>query len=44
MACPPRVRTLAVQTAYMDDAAFAAFLASESAKWKQTLQSMGMTN
>jgi tripartite-type tricarboxylate transporter receptor subunit TctC len=39
-----RVRQLAVETAYMDDVAFARFLAAESAKWKQALQSIGQTN
>lgn len=36
-----RVRQLAVDIAYLDDVAFAKFLASESAKWKQALQSLG---
>jgi tripartite-type tricarboxylate transporter receptor subunit TctC len=39
-----RVRPLAVDVAYLDDTAFGSFLASESAKWKQTLQSLGLTN
>jgi tripartite-type tricarboxylate transporter receptor subunit TctC len=39
-----RVRQLAVDVAYADDAAFAGFLAAESAKWKQTLQTIGLTN
>jgi tripartite-type tricarboxylate transporter receptor subunit TctC len=39
-----RVRQLAVDVAYADDAAFKSFLAAESAKWKQTLQSIGLTN
>jgi tripartite-type tricarboxylate transporter receptor subunit TctC len=34
------VKTLTVSTAYQDDAAFAALLASEFARWKQTLQSL----
>jgi hypothetical protein len=29
---------------YQDDVAFADFLAAESAKWKQALQSVGLTN
>jgi tripartite-type tricarboxylate transporter receptor subunit TctC len=39
-----RIRLLAVEVAYADDAAFASFLAAESAKWKQALQSIGLTN
>ena len=39
-----RVRQLAVDVAYLDDAMFARFLAAESAKWKQTIQSLGVTN
>jgi tripartite-type tricarboxylate transporter receptor subunit TctC len=39
-----RVRQLAVDVAYADAAAFKSFLAAESAKWKQTLQSIGLTN
>ncbi|MFL5098722.1 MAG: Bug family tripartite tricarboxylate transporter substrate binding protein [Xanthobacteraceae bacterium] len=39
-----RVRQLAVDVAYLDDATFARFLAAESAKWKQTIQSLGVTN
>ena len=39
-----KVRQLAVDVAYADDVAFASFLAAESAKWKQTLQSIGLTN
>jgi len=34
------VKTLTVSTAYEDDAAFAALLAAEFARWKQTLQSL----
>jgi tripartite-type tricarboxylate transporter receptor subunit TctC len=39
-----RVRQLAVDAAYMDDVAFARFLAAESAKWKEALRSIGLTN
>jgi tripartite-type tricarboxylate transporter receptor subunit TctC len=39
-----KVRLLTVQVSYLDDAAFATFLAAESAKWKQALQSVGLTN
>ena len=39
-----RTRQLAVEVAYADDVAFARFLSAESAKWKQTLQSIGLTN
>ena len=39
-----KVRLLTVQASYLDDEAFAQFLAAESAKWKQTLQSVGLTN
>jgi tripartite-type tricarboxylate transporter receptor subunit TctC len=39
-----RVRQLAVDTAYLDDVAFARFLAAESAKWKEALRSIGLTN
>ena len=39
-----RVRSLAVDVAYLDDVAFAEFLAAESAKWKQALRSIGLTN
>ena len=38
-----RVRALAVEVGYLDDTAFAAFLAGESAKWTQALSSMGLT-
>jgi tripartite-type tricarboxylate transporter receptor subunit TctC len=38
-----RVRALAVEVGYLDDTAFAGFLTSESAKWKQALQAMGLT-
>jgi len=37
-----KVRLLAVQVAYADDVAFASFLARESAKWKQAVQSIGL--
>lgn len=40
----PKVRQLTVQVSYLDDAAFARFLAAESAKRKQALQSVGLTN
>jgi tripartite-type tricarboxylate transporter receptor subunit TctC len=39
-----KVRQLAVEIAYADETAFAKFLAAESAKWKQALQSIGLTN
>jgi tripartite-type tricarboxylate transporter receptor subunit TctC len=39
-----RARQLAVDVAYLDDVAFARFLSAESAKWKQTIQSLGVTN
>ena len=39
-ACRPTCKTLTVSTAYEDDAAFAQFLAAETARWKQTLQSL----
>jgi tripartite-type tricarboxylate transporter receptor subunit TctC len=39
-----KVRLLTVQVSYQDDEAFAKFLAAESAKWKQALQSVGLTN
>lgn len=39
-----KVRNLAVETAYADDVAFASFLAAESARWKQVLESIGLTN
>ena len=39
-----RVRSLAVDVAYLDDVAFAEFLVAESAKWKQALRSIGLTN
>jgi tripartite-type tricarboxylate transporter receptor subunit TctC len=39
-----KVRQLAVEVAYVDDVAFGQFLAAESAKWKQALQSIGLTN
>jgi tripartite-type tricarboxylate transporter receptor subunit TctC len=39
-----KVRLLTVQASYLDDEEFAQFLAAESAKWKQALQSVGLTN
>ena len=39
-----RVRQLAVDVAYLDDAAFAGFLNAESAKWKRDLQTLGLSN
>jgi tripartite-type tricarboxylate transporter receptor subunit TctC len=39
-----RARQLAVEVAYLDDVMFARFLATESAKWKQVIQSLGVTN
>lgn len=39
-----RVRSLAVEVAYLDDVAFADFLAAESAKWKLALRAIGLTN
>ena len=39
-----RVRSLAVEVAYLDDLAFAEFLAAESAKWKVALRSIGLTH
>jgi tripartite-type tricarboxylate transporter receptor subunit TctC len=39
-----RVRQLAVDVVYLDDVTFARFLSAESAKWKQTIQSLGVTN
>jgi tripartite-type tricarboxylate transporter receptor subunit TctC len=39
-----KVRLLTVQVSYQDDVEFAKFLATESAKWKQALQSVGLTN
>jgi tripartite-type tricarboxylate transporter receptor subunit TctC len=39
-----RIRQLAVEVAYADDVTFARFLAAESAKWKQTIQSLGVAN
>ncbi len=38
------VRALTASVAYEDDAAFATFLAAESAKWKQALQSLSLAN
>jgi tripartite-type tricarboxylate transporter receptor subunit TctC len=39
-----KVRLLTVQVSYQDDETFAQFLTGESAKWKQALQSVGLTN
>jgi tripartite-type tricarboxylate transporter receptor subunit TctC len=39
-----KVRLLTVQVSYQDSETFAQFLADESAKWKQALQSVGLTN
>jgi tripartite-type tricarboxylate transporter receptor subunit TctC len=39
-----RVKLLSVEVAYEDDAAFAGFLASESAKWKAALKAIGPTD
>jgi tripartite-type tricarboxylate transporter receptor subunit TctC len=39
-----KVRLLTVQASYLDDEEFTRFLAAESAKWKQALQSVGLTN
>jgi tripartite-type tricarboxylate transporter receptor subunit TctC len=36
------VRNLTVSVAYEDDAAFASFLNTEAARWKQTLQALGL--
>ena len=36
----PTLKALTVSAAYEDDAAFAQFLATETARWKQTLQSL----
>jgi tripartite-type tricarboxylate transporter receptor subunit TctC len=37
-----KIRLLSMQVAFLDDIAFAKFLASESAKWKLALQSIGL--
>jgi tripartite-type tricarboxylate transporter receptor subunit TctC len=39
-----KVRSLAAEVAYLDNVAFADFLATESAKWKLALRSIGLTN
>jgi tripartite-type tricarboxylate transporter receptor subunit TctC len=39
-----KVKLLSVEVAYEDDAAFVKFLASESAKWKEGLNAIGLTN
>jgi tripartite-type tricarboxylate transporter receptor subunit TctC len=39
-----KVRLLTVEVSYQDGEQFAQFLAAESAKWKQALQSVGLTN
>lgn len=39
-AIEPNLKALTVSAAYEDEAAFAAFLATETARWKQTLQSL----
>jgi tripartite-type tricarboxylate transporter receptor subunit TctC len=39
-----KVRSLAAEVAYLDNVAFADFLAAESAKWKLALRSIGLTN
>jgi tripartite-type tricarboxylate transporter receptor subunit TctC len=39
-----KVRSLAADVAYLDNVAFADFLAAESAKWKLALRSIGLTN
>jgi tripartite-type tricarboxylate transporter receptor subunit TctC len=36
-------KTLSVSTDYLDDAAFAKFLATEGARWKQTLHSLKLS-
>jgi tripartite-type tricarboxylate transporter receptor subunit TctC len=37
-----KVRRLTVDIGYLDDAAFAAFLAAESAKWKEAIKAIGV--
>jgi tripartite-type tricarboxylate transporter receptor subunit TctC len=39
-----KVRLLAAETAYADDESFAAFLATESARWKEALAAMPASN
>jgi tripartite-type tricarboxylate transporter receptor subunit TctC len=39
-----RVGLLSAQVSYLDNEAFGKFLASESAKWKQALKSIGLSN
>jgi len=39
-AIAPNLKALTVSAAYEDEAAFAAFLATETTRWKQTLQSL----
>ena len=39
-----KVRLLAAETAYADDETFAAFLATESARWKEALAAMPASN
>jgi tripartite-type tricarboxylate transporter receptor subunit TctC len=39
-AIAPNLKALTVSAAYEDEAAFAAFLATETGRWKQTLQSL----
>jgi tripartite-type tricarboxylate transporter receptor subunit TctC len=39
-----KVRLLSAQVSYLDNEAFGKFLASESAKWKQALTSLGLAN
>jgi tripartite-type tricarboxylate transporter receptor subunit TctC len=39
-AIEPNLKALTVSAAYEDETAFAAFLATETARWKQTLQSL----
>ena len=39
-----RVRSLAAEVAYLDNAAFATLLSAESAKWKSALRTIGLTD
>jgi tripartite-type tricarboxylate transporter receptor subunit TctC len=39
-----KVRLLAVEVAYKDEAAYAGMLADESAKWKKIIETLGVTN
>jgi tripartite-type tricarboxylate transporter receptor subunit TctC len=39
-----KVKLLAAEAAYADDETFAAFLASESARWKEALAAMPASN